>query len=194
MTPIFFVVMVITLGIAIFLVAQILYNLHRQKSAERLLSAFEQAAVEFGVTITKRQVADHWIIGFDPDVNKLLYMQESATGHDGYLINLGEIESCTVVKTYKPFWHGNTRSGILVEKIALQFVYKNDSPQLQLPFYQMSTDPIYNLGDREQQAKEWESFITARLEKKPGGSKKQQKPIELPLPLIDQFIAAGQEA
>lgn len=99
-----------------------------------------------------------------------------------------------MVKTYKPFWHGNTRSGVLVETIALQFEYKNDLPLLQLPFYQMSADPVYNLNNSEQQANEWQSFISARLARKPSEIKKKPRPVEQPLPLIDQFFEAVQEA
>lgn len=194
MTPIFSIILFVTLGIAVFLIAQLLYNLHRQKMAEKLLASFEQAAREFDVRISKKQVTDHWIIGFDADANKILFMQQTTTGHDGYLIDLADIASATIVKQHRPFWHRNMKSGVLVETIALQFDYKDDTPSLQLPFYKMSIDPVYYLSDREQQVKEWHGLVMAKLEKEVIETRKQGKPVEKPLVLIDQVVEAGMEA
>ncbi len=175
MTPIFFAVLVLTLGIAVFLIAQILFNLQRQKSSERLLAAFEDAAQVLGASISRQLVTDRWIMGYDEAADKLLFMQTSGKQHDGYLVDLEEIKGCTTVKTHLPSWKGNLRTGLSVETISLRLAYKNDAPPIFLTLYEYKLDPVYELNDREQQAKDWQKFISTRLTKSISAGNKRQK-------------------
>ena len=135
MTPVFSIILAITLAISAFLIFELIYNLRRQKKAERLLSAFEKTAAEFGLSISKRDITGNRVIGFDDINNKLLFVQLTGNKEDGYLIDLEEVSSARVSRTYTPFWNGWTKSGSLVQTIGLQIEYKNGARPLLLPFY-----------------------------------------------------------
>jgi hypothetical protein len=175
MTPVFFTIITITISIVAFLIIQLIYNLHRQKKGERLLYAFEEAATGFGVSISKRQISDHWIIGFDEAQNRLLYLRRTGKKVEGYLVDLSEVKSCTVIRQYVPFWNGSERTGVSIGTISLRLTYKNGAKPLVFPFYNNRIDPAYDLKDRAQQATAWQKFISSHLTKSNRKIEKQTK-------------------
>src|SRR5688572_20703916 len=166
MTPIFSIVLIITLAIATFLIFTLISNLRRYKKTERLLAAFEKAAAGFRLSISKRDVLGNAVIGLDEEKNKLLFLQFAGDKPDQFIIDLEKIKSCRVYKTYVPFWIGRTKMGVLVETIALQFTYNNGVRPLILPFYNKRIDPAFDMKERAEQATQWQTFLRTLLTKK----------------------------
>ena len=179
MTPVFSIILAITLAISAFLIFELIYNLRRQKKAERLLSAFEKTAAEFGLSISKRDITGNRVIGFDDINNKLLFVQLTGNKEDGYLIDLEEVSSARVSRTYTPFWNGWTKSGSLVQTIGLQIEYKNGARPLLLPFYDNTTDPVFELREKSELAIRWQDLLSTGLDK-PGIATEKHASTEAP--------------
>jgi hypothetical protein len=163
MTPAFSLVLIIAVAISVFLLFEILYNLHRQKKMERLQSAFDKAATESGLRIGKQQLLGDRIIGLDETINKLLFVKLTGSKEDRYLVDLEKVSDLSIDKSYMPFWNGSEKMGVLVQAIALRFTWKNEAKPLLLPFYRNTTDQFFDMSEREKQAKEWQMLLSARL-------------------------------
>lgn len=165
MTTIFAVLLAIAVAIAASLILILIHNLRRQKKTERLLSGFDDAAAEFNLSIAKQEVLRNGVIGLDDVNNKLLFLELTGNKQDGYLIDLDEIKSCTVKKTFGTFKNGRTSIDAYVNTIALQLNYKNGAKPLVLSFYVKATDPVFEMRKRAEQAIEWQTLLSARLTK-----------------------------
>ena len=191
MTPTFFIVLTITVAISAFLIFQIIYNLHRQKKTEKLRAAFKKAAAEFNLSISKSEISGNRAIGFDAISNKLLYMQLTGHKQDGYLVDLEEVKSCKVKRTYTPFWNGWTISGVLVQKIALQLNYRKVAKPLRLTFYDNWMDPASETEEKAKLAARWQTFLATRPYIK-RATKNKTSPLRPLLHLPRLFHRAGE--
>lgn len=165
MTPIFSMVLIIAVAVSTSLTIIILYNLRRQKDVERLLSAFDNAATEFNLSIAVRDVLEKSVIGYDDTNRKLLFLTLTGKKTDGYLVDLREVRNFMVSRVYGPFENNKTKLNVAVEMIALQLNYKNGGKPLLLPFYNKSIDPACELKERAKQAKDWQIMLSTRLNK-----------------------------
>jgi hypothetical protein len=166
MTPIFSTVLIIAIAISVSLLVILVNNFYMQKRTNKLLSAFDNAAAEFNLSITKMDLLGSRIIGFDREKNKMFFLAKTNKKYDGFLVALNEIKTFAVEKEY-------ARSGAvfmkqlgleaLLEKIELKLEYKNSTTFLSLPFYEKGMDAIYEIQERSEQAKEWQSLLSKIL-------------------------------
>ena len=175
MTPIFSMVLTIAVVIAVSLIIVILYHLRRQKKTERLLSGFENAAAEFNLSIAKQQLLGNRVIGYDNANNKLLFLVRTGNKEDGYLVDLEDVKSCTVNKSYGPTKKSRKKPGAYIKMIALQLNYKNGAKPLLLPFYIKTIDPVSEIMEKAKQAKEWQTLLSASMTKKSNRMGKSKK-------------------
>lgn len=170
MTTIFSAVLIVAIGISVTLFAILINNAYVQKRNNKLLSIFNNAANEFRLSLSKMERIGSRIIGFDEENNKIMFLVREKRKYDGYLVDLAEIESCTVEKKYQLSGAAYIkRLGVdaIVERVVLKLNYKNGALPLALPFYQKAKDPIYEIAKRTEQANEWQHFLSRRL--KEGG-------------------------
>jgi hypothetical protein len=163
MTTIFSTVLIIAIAISVSLLVILVNNFYTQKRSNKLLSAFNDAAADFNLSITKMDLLGSRMIGLDEEKNKMLFLAQTKKKYDGYLVDLNEIKMFAVKKEY-------ARSGAvfikglgveaLLEKIELKLEYKNSTTFLSLPFYEKAKDPIYEIQERSEQAKGWQSLLT----------------------------------
>ena len=171
MTTLFPVVLIIGIGISVTLFAVLLDNAYSQKRTARLLSAFNDAATEFNLSLSKFESIGARAIGLDDDKSKLFFLGHTKKKYDGYLVDLAEIEKFTIKKVYAtrgaPY---SRRLGAVasIDSVSLELSYKNGAIPLSLPFYDKDKDPIYEVWNRLAQAKEWQSLLATRLNKNEG--------------------------
>jgi hypothetical protein len=116
----------------------------------------------------------------DIEKRKLLFLEASRYKYAGYLIDLKEIETCKAKREYGAL---NTRfvdrriaAHSNVNKIALQFDYKNGAPSLALPFYDKTTDPILEMQARDEQAKGWQASLSTLFTTSGDGTEQSKNP------------------
>lgn len=169
MTPIFSMLLIISVIIAVSLLIIIISHIRRQKKTERLLSSFENAATEFNLSIARQQLLGTRMIGYDDANNKLLFLVRTGNKEDGYLVDLEDVKSCTVNKSYGPIKNSRTNPGAYIKMIALQLNYKNGAKPLLLPFYIKAIDAVSEIMERAKQAKEWQTLLSASMIQKRKG-------------------------
>jgi len=153
----------------------VLYHIRRQKKTERLLSGFDNTAAEFNLSIAKQQLLGNRVIGHDDANNKLLFLARNGNKEDGYLVDLEDVKSCTVSKSYGPAKNSRTNPGAYIKMIALQLNYKKGAKPLLLPFYIKTIDPVSEIMEKAKQAKEWQILLSASMTKKSNGMGKGKK-------------------
>lgn len=165
MTIIFPIVMGIGIIISLTIAGVLLHDHRRQKKAEKLLAGFKSAAEEYKLTIADTDTFRNRVIGLDDVQNKLLYLTLTGNKLDGYLVDLDEVKSIRVNKTYGSVQHNDEEADVYIKNISLQLSYKNGAKPLVLPFYLRDTDPKAELRQREEQAKAWQTLVSAHLGK-----------------------------
>ena len=156
MTTTFAVLLAIAIAIAASLILVLINNQRRQNKTEKLLSSFNEAAAEFNLSVAKQEIFENCVIGFDEMNSKLLFLQMNGNKHNGYLIDLNEIQSCTVKRVYgsMPIDNVRTRSAeAYVDTIASQLNHKNGTKPIFLPFYDRAINPVFKMRERAEQAK-----------------------------------------
>jgi hypothetical protein len=164
MTSTFFIVLIIAVLMALSLIIVIVRHLWNYEKTERLLAAFEHTAAEYSFSIVNRQVLGNRVIGYDDTNNKLLFVMLNGNKQGEYLVNLEEIKSCMVIESYGTV-KNRTVLGADIKMIALQLNYKNGSKPLHLPFYHKTTDPVFEIKEKAELAKQWQALLSANMQK-----------------------------
>ena len=173
MTPIFAMLFIITVVISTSLLIILLIS-HKPRRFRKMLSRFNHAAAESGISIAKQELIGKRVIGVDSEKGKLLFFSKAGNKHEGYFVDLYDIKSVEVNKEYGLTFDKYSRKKIVetdVSKIALHLFYKNGAKRLVLPFYDKMDDQPSDIVLRSHQAKEWRdllSSIAARDGRLPG--------------------------
>jgi len=169
MTTNFAILFASALTVSSSLMLALLYNHRRQNKAEKILASFSDAATEFNLSISKLEILKNRVIGFDDVNNKLLFLEAIGNKQDGYLIDLEEVEICTLKSEYGNIYNNRASNRSLeahLNAIALEFNYKNEAPPTVLPFYDSKTNPAIERRARAEQAKKWQTFLSTTLTSK----------------------------
>jgi hypothetical protein len=173
MTTIFSAVLIIAIGISVTLFAILINTVYTQKRSNKLLSVFNDAATEFNFSLSKMERIGSRVIALDDEKNKILFLGRTKKKYDGYLVDLAEIEKCTVKKKHElsgAAYIKHLGVDAFVDTVVLQLNYKNGTRPLSLPFYEKGKDPFYELRKRTEQAEEWQLFLSGRLKKNGHGT------------------------
>ena len=128
MTPIFAVLMIIAVIISTSLLLILIFSEDKPKKIKKMLSNFDNAVDEFGLSIGKQELIGKRIIGLDKVKNMLLFFSATRNKQEAYFIDLREIKSCEVKREYGLTFNDYSRKNVAatdVDKIALQLFYKN---------------------------------------------------------------------
>lgn len=163
MTTIFPTVLIMAIGISVTLMVILVSNAYSEKRSNKLISAFNDAAADFNFSVSEMELVGRRVIGLDEEKNKILFLDRTKKKYDGYLVDLAEIESCTVKKKFDLSGGAYIkRLGVeaSVDSVVLRLNYKNGAKPLSLPFYEKSKDPIYDIRIRTDQANEWQLLLS----------------------------------
>ena len=141
---------------------------HSKEKREKLLQRFSQLGSEYGLSYTSQEILKERIIGLDGVHRKLLVLQEKDGRQSYYIIDLEEVKSCAVKKTYyaMPAGEGSQRGmDNHLEAIGLQFDFKDKKPAILLPFYDNIANHVFEIAELETKAKDWESILSKMLVK-----------------------------
>ena len=106
------------------------------------------------------------VIGLDVAKRKLLYAKKTANTSSCLIIDLNNLERCTIKKEYNSINAGELKTRKLhhfLKSIFLHFVFKNGSGTLSLPLFVSQKEQEVNIEQLEAQAKKWESIVSKLL-------------------------------
>jgi hypothetical protein len=105
-------------------------------------------------------------IGLDALKRKLFYIEHSRNKPTCTVINLKEVEKCTIKRQYNNIGAGELKKRNLQDfltTIFLQLRLKNNPKLIDLPFFEKEKGPIANLEELEAKAYAWETAVSNLL-------------------------------
>jgi hypothetical protein len=150
------------LAAIIFLLVSI-NNKHQKRKRNRLLDQFSQAASENNLSLSNQQVLPDAILGLDVMNRKLLVLESEDDAYKGTIINLDEVKSCSVKRQYLTTNAGTLKNRLMEEhlqKLVLEFSFKDEKRKIEIPFFHFNRNHIYQLKELEQKAKYWEDSLS----------------------------------
>ena len=165
MTGIFAVAFIAAVIISTSLFVILIGHFQKHRKIEKRQRVFSELSDEFGLSISKQDVAGDRIIGLDEANRNLLFVAKFG---DGHIVDLDDVRSVTVKKEYGLVFDGYTRqkgAKTGVKQIDIELLYKNRAVPVLLSLY--DDDNSENLIREEaiELARKWEKLISAVLTK-----------------------------
>jgi hypothetical protein len=151
-----------TLSVALFIIiAVVLFGMmltwrnsnNKKKERKKLIAGFDHFVIKNNLTVDKKQAVNKNMIGIDRLNLKLVFLDNSKGFQVFHLINLEDLSACYLIK------QKNASSGH-ISKIFLQCIFKNNSPEIVLPFYDEMTDQLFKMLRLSKKAIYWQKCIS----------------------------------
>ncbi len=120
----------------------------------------------YNLYFSKHEVLGNKIIGLDHIKRKLLFFKQGKQRSSCCLIDLKDVESCSVKKVYQNIEAGALNKRRLEEfltTIALKLGFKNGRKALVLPFYEVASNSFDAVMELDAKAKAWRELLVKTL-------------------------------
>jgi hypothetical protein len=159
----------ILVGFLVLFIVLFTMNENRKKRNRRnqFLTHFSELASLNSLTFSKQEILKDVAIGLDGLNHKLLVVNrdgENTFSH--YLVYLNDVKSCSVKKQYGTVGAAGSKKNELepfLEKVVLQFHFKNSREPAEVAFYQHISSDIYEMKDMSEKARQWEVTLSKLL-------------------------------
>ena len=134
-----------------------------------MLHELRQAAESHHLTLSGEEVLRNGAIGLDGIERKLIYLDKST--HEGELVilDLDEVESCSINATYRNIDAGDLEFKNVedfIESITLRFTHTGSNKQVEIPFYDCNGNYIFELETMRGKAHTWKRIVSQLLDTK----------------------------
>jgi hypothetical protein len=166
MSHIVVALLIIFTTISIPLVFILMHRSKLKKKKEKMLLFFSKVGTLHNLSFTDQQVLRDKIIGLDEPERKLLIVEENGEMYNSKIIDLHEVKTCKVKKTYSTIHIGDNKKSTLEQSlntIELQFDFKNENTPIAFPFYKDSINSVHDMAKLENQSKYWEAILSKIL-------------------------------
>lgn len=145
---------------AVFLAACILpiiyFKISRKNKQQKMLQSLQSIALQSSATIHQHGFCLQTAVGLDTKNHQFFYFNSSPTSIvSRHSINLNEVKSVKVKKTYRP----NSSS---IDRLDLVFVFK-DSHKKELSFNFFESEQTLQIGTEMLFLEEWENILNQEL-------------------------------
>lgn len=147
---------------AICLLLVSVHNKDKREAMHDLLKHFSLLGTKNNLNFSSQEVLNNSVLGLDGVSRKILVVIKEDDTYSSFVIDLNEIQSCTVKKIYGTIKAGDLKNHKLeqyLEKIVLHFEFKSKSP-VEIVFYKNFDNHIYETQQLEQKAKHWEAILS----------------------------------
>lgn len=145
-------------------------NQHLKKKKEKLLFCLHKIGSQDKLSFTSQEELLNIVIGLDGLQRKLLIVEENNGGYNWNIIDLEEVENCSVKKVYDSIEAGGLKRKRIegyLRTIVLQLNFKNRKPPFDVQFYKNIINSIYEMSGLENRARMWQEMISKMLTTKP---------------------------
>lgn len=152
----------IGLGLVALCIVPVLYFHFAQKAKRnQFIAEFMNLASQHQVKITQHEVWSHFCaIGLDTSANKLFYYKKRGDNVQQLLINLSEVEKCSLINLKKM-----QNEDEVIDRLALAFSYRNPrAAEKTLDFF--SKEDYLALNGELQLVEKWKTIVNAQLDTK----------------------------
>ena len=142
-------------------------NKHKNKAMSHLLNKISEVGTKHELSFSSHEILKDSIVGADGIHRKILFVKKlNFETYEHYLIDLDEVKSCSVKKTYGSIKAGETNGKNLeqyLQNIFLHFEFNGSKPAFDISFYDHTENNIYQLKEMEFKARHWEIFLSKML-------------------------------
>jgi hypothetical protein len=150
-------------AICFFLVS--IHNKHKHEAMNQLLNHFSQLGIQNNLSFSSQESLKDCMLGLDGIHRKMLVVKREDGIFGSFIIDLNEVNNCSVKKVYGTIKAGDLKSHKLeqyLEKIVLHFDL-NNKPAVEIVFYKHFDNNIYQTMEMEQKARAWETILSKML-------------------------------
>ena len=163
-----FIVAGILIGIiiAICLLIYFIDKKEKRKHMKQFLKEFSELGSNYKLSFSSQTIQRESVIGLDGIHRKVLILNIIKSPVEHHLIDLDEVKSCTVKKTYGSINKGGLKDRKLeqyLEKVSLCFEFKTSKGAIAVSFYSSLEDYVHQAPELEQKAKDWEVILSKML-------------------------------
>src|SRR6478609_9135493 len=123
-----------------------MHNQDLKKKRQKLHFCLSKLGSQHGLSFTSQEELLNKTIALDGLQRKLLIIEENNARYDWNIIDLDEVENCSVKKVYDSIDAGGLKTKWVeayLRTIVLQFNFNNDKPSFDLIFYANTVHSIY---------------------------------------------------
>lgn len=131
-----------------------------------LLTTISQLGSHHNLSFTGQEVLGQSVIGIDGLKKKLLVLENRGPVYRWYTINLQEVSSCSVQKTYRPGAGASPLRPAIsgyVDRVELLFHCRDRAHPMTVPFYSAERNEPAELPALEARARSWQCFLSKLL-------------------------------
>ena len=151
------------ISLACFIVPIIYLQGKKNKEKKEFLKYFMKLAEQQQLIITEHDFWNHsYAIGIDTQKNKLFYLKKQEGKDQQVLIDLREVERCTIHNSNR-----TVNNNKIIDSIDLCFTFRNKKPQKTLSFY--NREESLSVNEEHQFSEKWNTLINSRLKEQPQG-------------------------
>jgi hypothetical protein len=146
------------------------------KAEKQRYLQLSELGTKFNLSFSSHIVVGDKIVGLDGIKKQLLVANLNDKLGGPYIIDLAEVSSISLKKSYSNIMPGELKKRGFEEflnYIHLQFEYKDDEKIIVLPFYEREKDGISNRSKMETYSNNWQSILSKII-----GSEKKEIPID----------------
>ncbi len=118
---------------------------------------------EFNLSFSSHLALRNRLIALDGLRKKLLVAEIKNDVSQPYIVELDQVKSISIRKTYTGIKAGELNKkglGPFLETVYLQFEYSNEDKTVVLPFYERDTDRLHDLSRLERNARNWQMILS----------------------------------
>jgi hypothetical protein len=141
-------------------------NRKKQAQLKRFSSLFSELGLLNNLTFSSQEILKDAAIGLDGRHRKLLVLnRDSAASFRNQLVHLAEVKTCAVKKHYAGSAAALKKSSEdrYLEKVALQFAFKNNREPVEVIFYHHINCGVYEINEMNEKARHWEVILSKML-------------------------------
>ena len=139
------------------------------KSVKKVFLKLSELGSRLNLSFSSHMLLVDKVIALDGIKKKLLVANIADDLESSYTIELNDIKEISISKTYsniKPGQLNKKKFNEFLEKILLQFEFKNQDKKIILPFYEFDKHGVQNLDKLERNARIWQMILSKLIDPK----------------------------
>lgn len=142
----------------------------RHRSTRKRLTTLSKLGSQHKLSFSSQEKIVGGLFGFDNRNKVLLVLEDAGTHQKWYLIHLAQVRFCCVQRVYRQPSLPAYSLRESIDKVGLQFHFKNGEPPVFLAFYSASCHPAKEMPHLDAKAQGWHRFLSKLLRHQPSCS------------------------
>jgi hypothetical protein len=139
-------------------------DMYMWNRATDLLAQFNTLGMENNISFSRKEILKDCIIGLDGKHRKLVVLQQFGQfAYDWHIIDLNDIQSCFIKKTYRNIKAGELKKrkiGDYLESINLGLEFLDNRTPLEISFYARAGHKSWKVSELDRKAKNWQIMLS----------------------------------